>query len=233
VELNPDHDESRRHLARCLTEIGRYANAVHHLEILLHKYPDDASLQTTLAVCKQHLNQPEEAARLLDAVLRDHPDFGPALRERGRFALAAARFTEAEASLKQAVRVLPYDYQAHWALHQALKGLRRTDEADAELAAANRIKERMERISEIQKVRMSDSPLNPALHCELGELLIGVGNGAAGERWLLSALQLDGNFSAAHAALARFYEAAGDTERAARHREQAGATPAKSTAPDP
>ena len=221
VDLNPAHDEARRQLARCLVQIGRYQEAAEHLEFLLRKTPGDPHLRTLLARSQHDLGQRDEAVRLLDAVLRDHPDHGLALRERARLALAAEKFADAETWFRQALRALPYNYEASWGLHQALQGQGKGAEAKAQLAHAQQLKNGQERIHEIQTHQMTLRPFDAALHGELGELLIQTGQVETGEHWLRSALHLDPNLSGPHAALARLYEDRGDSTRAAHHHREA------------
>jgi hypothetical protein len=68
---------------------------------------------------------------------------------------------------------------------------------------------------------MAQKPHDPALHAELGALLIEMGHAKVGENWLHSALRLEPACRPAHAALADLYQARGDSVRAAFHRRQA------------
>ena len=97
----------------------------------------------------------------------------------------------------------------------------RDAEAKKQLALAQQLQNRSERVNQIETREMTLRPSDAALHAELGELLIGLGRHDSGERWLQSSLQLDPQLPAAHAALARYYEKRGDTARAAYHRERA------------
>ena len=218
VKLDPGHDEARRHLARCLVQVGRYQEAAEHLELLLKKTPGDPQLRTLLARSQHDLGQRDEAIRLLDEVLREYPDDGPALRERGRLALAADKFADAEVRYRHALRVSPYSYEASWGLQQALQGQGKTTEAKTQLAHAQHLKNCLERIHEIQTHLMSLRPFDAAVHAEMGEMLIQTGQLDTGEHWLLNSLNLDPYLAAAHASLARLYEERGDSARAANHR---------------
>ncbi|MBI2806489.1 MAG: tetratricopeptide repeat protein [Planctomycetes bacterium] len=190
VELDPKQSEAREYLARCLVQVGRYQEAAEHLEILLRQRPGDARLRTLLARSRHDLGEHAEAIRLLDDVLREYPDHALALRERGRFALAAEKFADAETWLRQAALASPYDYEVQWSLYQALQGQRKTADASAQLAKAQQLKNRMERLHEIQTHQMTLRPSDPKLHVELGGLLIQIGQQEEGERWLQSARQL-------------------------------------------
>jgi tetratricopeptide (TPR) repeat protein len=121
--------------------------------------------------------------------------------------------------------VLPHDYQVQFGLYQVLEDLGKTEEAKEQLARAQDVKDRRERLAEISQRKMSQRPYDPALHCELGTLLISLGYRELGAGWLHGALQKDPNYQPAHAALADYYEQEGDAEQAAYHRQQAQTLP--------
>jgi tetratricopeptide (TPR) repeat protein len=233
VELDPSRSEARWRLALGLVEVGRYEEALGHLEYVRQRQPDDPEVLVRLARCHHGLGQGEQARELLDRVLRDHPDNGLALRTRGEIALQEAQPAEAETFLRRAVRVLPHDYSCQWSLYLALQRQEgKAVEAQAQLARAEHLKEQNERLAEIRTRKMSQDPHNPALHCEMGTLLISLGYKDVGERWLLSALHEKPDYAPAHKALADFYEEQGDAEKAAEHRGfAAAATPGTGTPP--
>jgi Tfp pilus assembly protein PilF len=167
------------------------------------------------------LNRGKEARAILEGVLEAHPEHGLALRTRAQFAITDRDPARAEVWLQRAVKVWPDDYQTHWLLTQALQQQNKTEEAHAMLRKAEEIKDRIERLSDLRSRKMSEQPLEPALHCEMGLLLLRAGHKDVGERWLKSALSLNPDYRPAHAALAEFYQRQGDTERAAEHRRRA------------
>jgi tetratricopeptide (TPR) repeat protein len=218
VELDPDHAQARRHLARCLVQVGRYQEAAEYLDGLLRTMPDDAELLTLKARSQYDLGQRQQAIDLLELALRHHPDDGPALRERGRIALAAEQFAEAEQWYRQALPVMPNNYEVHWGLYQALQGQEKAAAAEDELSKAQKLKNAYERIHEIQTHEMTRRPTDPALHAELGEALLQTGQSDSAEHWLVSAVQLNPNLAAAHATLARLYEEQGRAGEAEQQR---------------
>jgi predicted Zn-dependent protease len=221
LELDPERHEACWRLARCLVDGGSYDEALPLLEQTLARRPGDVEVQVNLARCEHMLGRPARAVAILDGVLQEHPDNALALRTRGQLALLSDRPAEAEHWLRRARRAAPTDNQASWSLAQALRQQGKDAEAKAEQEIANRLKDRRARLGEITTRLMAEKPLDPALHAELGSLLIDLGHGKVGESWLLSALHLDPANGPAHAALADYYQARGDAERAARHREQA------------
>jgi predicted Zn-dependent protease len=221
LDRDPDRDDTRWRLAQCLIDLGAYGEALPHLERLAARRPDDPDVLARLARCQNMLDRGAEARGLLDLVLARHPDNAAALRTRGQFALADRDPPEAERWLRRAVAAAPSDYQSHWLLFQALQQSGQADAARAQLQVAEGVKDRTERIGELQSRKLAERPLDPALHVEMGVLMIRTGYPAEGEAWLNSALGLDPNYGPAHAALADLSERAGDAARAAEHRRKA------------
>jgi Tfp pilus assembly protein PilF len=86
---------------------------------------------------------------------------------------------------------------------------------------AEQLRDSAARLGELRSRRMSEQPLDPALHVEMAVLMLRAGNDALGESWLKSALSLDDRYAPAHAALADLYQRKGDTARAEEHRKLA------------
>ncbi|HZT79908.1 MAG TPA: tetratricopeptide repeat protein, partial [Gemmataceae bacterium] len=231
LELDPARDDAREWLARCQVRLGRYAEALANLEELQKRRPGDPGLLVEMARCQHDLNRRDEARQTLDAVLADHPDHPAALRERGRMALVGGDPAEAEQLLARAARADPYNYQTNWNYYLALQKQGKTAAAEAQKAVAEKLKDRIERMGEIRQRQMSARPHDPALHCEMGTLLMELGQQELAVRWLLSALNQDPDYGPAHAALADYYRRQGDTEKADYHRRQAQAAPAPKKAP--
>jgi tetratricopeptide (TPR) repeat protein len=221
VELDPQRRDARRWLAYCLIEIGQFDEAITHLDVLRRHDPDDPDLLVRLARCRSKLGQMEPARQILSVVLANHPDHGLALRTRGQLALMERKPAEAEDWLRQAVRVRPHDYESHYALFLALVRQGKKTAAKAQSKTTEDLKKRLERLGEIQSREMSMRPHDPALHCELGTLLLRVGYPEVGLGWLHSALNQDSHYRAAHTALADYYAAHGNAEKAAYHRREA------------
>jgi tetratricopeptide (TPR) repeat protein len=221
LERDPDQEPARRHLARCLVQVGRYPEALRHAETLLRRHPEDLELLVVAARARYDLGQKDEARKLLQDTAEAHPDCGPALVELGRIEAGAGRDATAERWLRQAVGAQPHDYQAVYALSQCLQRQGKEPDAAVYSERARRLKDRIERVSEIQRIEMSKRPFDPALRVEMGTALLELGKKESGLGWLLSALELDGRHAAAHAALAEYYRQEGDTARAAFHRQAA------------
>jgi predicted Zn-dependent protease len=218
---DPSDPETCWNLALCLMDANRWSEAVPHLEALRARRPGDPEILVRLARCHHVLERNEQSQALLDAVLAEHPGHGLALRTRGQVLLSEGKPAEAEKWLRQATQALPHDYKAHWFLYRALVQQDKAAEAAAELRRARQVEEDSTRLGEITTHQMAARPLDPALHCELGVLLIQMDQKEEGAGWLRSALRLDEGYRPAHAALADYYQAQGDAGRAAQHRRKA------------
>jgi predicted Zn-dependent protease len=234
IELDPQRDRARWWLALALLEIGRYQEAVGHLEFLRKRSPEDADIRVRMAQGLSLLGQNVEARALLDGVLAEHPDHGMALFEHGQIAMRGGQLAEAETWLRRAALALPYDYKAQWALGDCLRRAGKTEEAEVQIAHANQLKDRRQRQGEIMTHLMSQRPNDPALQCELGTLLLQLGDPKQGESWLLHALYLDENYVPAYEALADYYQQRGDLDKADECRQRIGKiVPPKSPATHP
>ena len=149
VELDPSRREARERLAIGLLEVGRYDEALKHLEVLRRADPEDADIQVRIARCQERLDRPEEARATLDAVLAKDPDHGPALRLRGQMLLQDGKPADAEDWLRRAARAQPDSYESNWSLYECLQKQGKDGEAKAPLARAEELKARTERLAEI------------------------------------------------------------------------------------
>jgi tetratricopeptide (TPR) repeat protein len=221
VELDPELGQARWWLAVALLNIGRYDEAVGHLEILRQRQPDDVDVLVRLAMCRHRQGRVREAHALLDEVLAQRPNHGLALLTRGQIAQGNGQLPEAEKWLRQAADALPYDYKAHWSLTQCLRQQGKTEQAEAEEAYANQLRDRWARFSEITIHQISQRRNDPALYCEAAKLLFELGNPEGGKNWLCSALLLDLHYVPALTALADYYEKQGDGATAEEYRRRA------------
>jgi tetratricopeptide (TPR) repeat protein len=218
AELDPERREAHRQLARCLLELGEYQEALPLLEEACRRQPDDPHVRVFLARCHAELGHKDQAQQILDEVLSEHPNHGLALRQRGQLALQAGQLAEAERWLQQAVQILPSDYEANSSLLECLRQQRESAKALAQQKRVIKLKKQLQRLREISEEQMTARPHDPALHCELGQLLLDLGRTDIGLNWLRSALEQNPRYQPAHAALAEYFQQQGDPEKAAYHR---------------
>ncbi len=210
LELDPERDDARLQLAAQYLELVQADKARPHLDWLRRRLPGNAIVDVESARCLDLLGEPEEARRLLDDVLSRQPLLAAALLERGRLALRAQELDDAEHYLRAACKRDPGNYEAHFKLMQCLRSQekhaeadgalkkKKHAEADAALEMANRVKSDGTRLREIATGALALRPRDPALHAEIGEILLRLGHLEQGQRWLESALQIDPRHAGAH-----------------------------------
>jgi hypothetical protein len=123
--------------------------------------------------------------------------------------------------LRQAAAALPYDYKTHWSLTQCLRQQEKTEQAEAEEAYSNQLKDRWARFSEITSHQLSQRRNDPALYCEAAKLMFELGNPEGGKNWLCNALLVDQHYVPALTALADYYKKNGDDATAEDYRRRA------------
>src|SRR5262245_15954578 len=109
LDLRPEADETRLGLAGALDRQGRALEAAGQFECLRRRLPGRAEVVLGLARCRQDLAEPDEAERLLDALLAEQPRHAEALVERGRVALRKGQPDRAEGWFREAVALAPRD----------------------------------------------------------------------------------------------------------------------------
>src|SRR5258708_30430993 len=122
-ELAPDNLEGQGRLAEALLLTGEVAEAAEQFERLFQSTPDNWPIAMGMAQCLEKLGQIEEAEKILDDYVAQHPREAPALLERGRAALLRDRPGEARPSLEKAAAPAPIYHLTQYSLLQYLKQL--------------------------------------------------------------------------------------------------------------
>jgi tetratricopeptide (TPR) repeat protein len=217
LELDPERDDARQHLARMLMGMAQPAEALPHLEYVRRRQPGNLPVAVNMAQCLDQLGRPDDAERLLDEVLVRAPDFAPALAERGRLALRADQVAAAETFLRRASERDPGDLQLHYQLAQALQRNGKAEEARAVQERSKQIEEDIKRMHELVSGRMDQAPHDPQLPYEAGMISLRAGLVQEALRWFERALREDPRHAPTHLALADYYQRVGEPGRAARH----------------
>jgi tetratricopeptide (TPR) repeat protein len=220
LELAPERDEDRLHLAGVLIAARRPVEAADHLLLLVERKMDDPQVLLNLAQCRRLQAKPDEARHLLERVLELSPENGMAFAERGRLELEADRAAEAEPWLRKAVAQLPYEKDLVYTLSQCLHKTGQNLEAEKyeqRLASINAALDRLD--VTLRKVNASSD--DPGPRQEAGLIFIQNGQAKEGLRWLSSALRRDPFHGPTHEALADYFDGIGQRGQAAWHRELA------------
>lgn len=222
LEMDPELDEARVHLAAAQMQMGMSHEALPHMEYLNKRLPGNSQLQVHLARALSETGRVPEAEALLDEVLTRDKRFAPALSLAGKLALQAQRYEQAETLLRQAAALEPSDYMAQIKLYECLEKRGKPEEARKAHAAAEQIKKDMERIQTISTHDMQLNPHSAALCYEAGTIALRAGATEMGVGWLLRALKEDPNHKDSHKALMEHFQRIGDHQQAAFHRSKAG-----------
>lgn len=219
VRLHPDHRAARMRLGHALLE-GRAADeAIEHFEHARRLAPDDPEPPLAIAACLRHLGKlPEARARLEEALAGElsasHRLF--ALVEMGQVALAERSYETAVDYLRQALELSSADRTAHYAMGLALSRLGRKEEANQHLDDSRRLDDQNMQLADLVH-QIIQSPDDPAMRCEVGEILLDQGKHREAYIWLTSALRCDRRHPATHQALARYYSETGKQDAAEQH----------------
>jgi len=217
VELAPESVEARLGFADALNRLGRPREAVYHFEVVRQQYPDNLEALLGLARCRFDAHEWNEAERLLDELLAARPDHLAGLIERGRLALRQEQWADAERWLTRATDLAPWHREGHKLLSLSLEAQNKSDEL-------RRCQERMQ-VHELSdkemvqlRLRFRGMPRDAQVRYEIGRWGLENGDETDGVRWLFTALLADSNHGPTHAALADYFERAGQPRRAAWHR---------------
>jgi tetratricopeptide (TPR) repeat protein len=217
VELNPSF-ECQLGLAGALYQVGRPWEAMRVYERLCAIQPDNPEARLGLARCRYNLHEIDAARQLMDDLLEQYPHHASALLERGRLALHAGQWTEAEKWLRQAAAAAPRDD------NESLLLLCRCLEAGQQNAEARRCREELRRRQtedlDVQRriLQSNRDPQDVALRYEIATELMRLGHEQDSVAFLFLVLEQQPGHEPARAALADYFERSGQPGRAARYR---------------
>jgi tetratricopeptide (TPR) repeat protein len=205
VQVDPESEDARLGLTAALLESKLYTEAVEQLDHLLQRHPNNLRVRLELAQCRSKMGDAAEALRLVEHVLAQQSDYAPALALRGRLALDSGQSEEAESWLRQAIARNPNDHDARVNLIRCLRQNDKEEEAEQQQRHLDQREADVKRFNEIITRELPQRPRDPALHCDLGKLLLRGGHREEGLRWLQSALRLDAGYAPARQALAEHF----------------------------
>lgn len=218
LDLDPDHYAARLRVAEMLLEDKQAPEATPHLERLYQRHPADPIVLGRLGMCRQLEGRSAEARALMEAAAPHLAQDAALLVALANLDLQEDKPKAAEKRLRAVLKADPSDTEALFVLSSVLQAQERGDEAAAALREYEDKRKAVDRINDMLK-DVADSPTATAAdYVEIGELFLSIGKTKFGVYWLEHALDVDAYNQAAHRALARHYEAAGEVEPAAAHR---------------
>jgi tetratricopeptide (TPR) repeat protein len=222
LEVLPEHDSARKHLADLLIKTDP-REAQEHIELLRQRQPRDAALLLSQAKCKKAQGKPEDAGRALDEILAENSNHLGALVQRGLLAIQNGQAAEGEKWLRKAITLQPGNEEAQYHLYQCLlQQPGRIDEARRQHAEWKRAQADAHRLNEIAAKRMDQTMRDPALLHELGVILLRNQNEEMALRMFQAALDIQPDSQAVHRTLAEYFRAKGKDDLSQQHRKYAG-----------
>ena len=164
------------------------------------------------------LGRTDEARAAIDECLATHPDYPPALLERGNTALLLGDEAAAERYLSHAARLDPGNaiVRNQYALVLARNG--KPSEAKAQYDAVKQLEADSERIAVLINGPLQNTPNDPQIHYEIGMIALRSGLTTEAIRWFTGALAVDPNHLPTHRILASVYHELENPVLSARHR---------------
>jgi tetratricopeptide (TPR) repeat protein len=221
LDLDPEQQEARLRYASLLIGRRQGEEAAAELAILRQALPDHAEVQVLWARALSLLGRTDEARAAIDECLATHPDYPPALLERGNTALLLGDEAVAERYLSRAARLDPGNaiVRNQYALVLARNG--KASEAKAQYDAVKQLEADSERIAVLINGPLQNTPNDPQIHYEIGMIALRSGLTTEAIRWFTGALAVDPNHLPTHRILASVYHELENPVLSARHRAQA------------
>jgi tetratricopeptide (TPR) repeat protein len=220
LEDFPAFDKARFFLASILSRRQRYDEALEEFQVLRERRPGDLAALLGAVGCLERLGRLDEARPLARNLEEQHGDKSEALLQAGRLAIREQRWPDAESLLDRAERISPYDFEVHKELAVCLYQLGRTDEARGHADRSREIESDRAKLEGLL-ADVVKAPRDPAPRVEAGRICLRNGQVNEGLRWLSGALEIAPDHKPTHEALAEYYAASGDVERAKFHRARA------------
>ena len=218
VELDPEHDEARLRLTTLLL-VNRFgAEALGHLEVLRGRMPNHPEVGVQWARALALEGRTAESRAAVAACLAAHPDYPPALAERGGFALLDGDEAAAERDLERAVSLAPGDVAARAQLALVLARAGKPAEAARRQAEVDKMKADGERVTALIEGPLQARPGDPEVPHEIAGIALRAGEVGEARRWYEAALRADPDHAPTHRVLAALHHELGNPALAARHR---------------
>jgi Tfp pilus assembly protein PilF len=203
-------------LATLLHKLGYISAALSKYAELHHQRPNDERVIVALAHCWQEQAELDSAQGLLDQFLAQQPKSINALMERARLALRRGESEQAEEFVRRSAALKPDLNEGNRLLQLCLQAQQKNDSVLDERIAASERQQAQFRLMLHEKGRQA------TLLTDYGNWTMRSGDSREATGWLYAALQQDSAFPAAHAGLAEYFAASGQSRRSNKHARQAG-----------
>jgi tetratricopeptide (TPR) repeat protein len=226
LKVEPAHRGALLALGRLLLEQGRVEAAAEQYQKCLAAKHETAEVFAGLAECEYRSGNADRAGELLARIDRDsmtperHAQMLNLEADIKRF---QKQPQEAVKLLKNAIDLWPHDSGIHQSLGLSYAAVGDKENANRHLEKGREITARADRFNTLQRQVVSH-PDSADLRGEIGDILQKQGLMSDAATWWRSALRIDPRHQVSHEGLASFYEAEGERELAAKHRQAAEAS---------
>jgi tetratricopeptide (TPR) repeat protein len=218
LDLDPDLTAVRLRLVEMLLNEKHPIEALPHLKRLQARFPDRADIRARLGQCRFLQGEFEEARKLLTGAVAELPNDQQLLLHLGKLELQDGNAKEAETWLRRAVEADIGDPEPQLTLSSCLAVQLRRKEADEWLDKSLKTKAVLEKSNRMLREEAESPSRDAKTVCEIGSLLLQIGQNRLALHWLHEALNRDPNYQPAHKLLVEYYESQKDEEKAALHR---------------
>jgi len=219
IERNPALVRARIGYGRVLLHMRRTADALTEFQEAWRLNPRDRDARLELIQALLQLNRIDEADSIVITLVVEFPLDPAVLGIAGSVAFEAGRLEEAEQCLRHATADKP-DMATLIQFQHVLARRGKRKDAESVQLRIDRVKQDLDRVDAVTRTIRTSG--DPAPRVEVGLILIRNGLHREGEAWLHDALRCDPQYGPAHAALADYYAARGQTDQAVHHRRLAG-----------
>lgn len=210
LALKPDFVDAQLSRAEVLRLRRRFTEAQPHYEDYLAARPQEVRALVGLARCQRSLGRLAEARTTLERLTDPQAESADSLTLRGQLELDADRPEAALDWLAQALKLAPLDLDAHQAMANALRRLKRDAEAEIHERKKAEIERDLQRLEDVLKAVPAAST-DVELRYEAGMLLLRLGHEQQAMPWLVSALLVDRNHKQARQLLGECLRRLGDS----------------------
>ena len=235
-----DRFEARHKLAQCLLQQHRTEQAETEFRTCLSQRPQHIGSLIGLGNCLTGSMQIEEASELFEQVVELEPEHFEARRVLGQFALADNRPQEALDWLQPLAEKWPEDWSVSYLTAQAYRDTGQQDKAREQFEMMRSAEKSLDELEQLVQ-QIEKKPLDVNKRYQIGDMVLRFRSREEGVAWLKSALLIDPTHAPTRKALADYYTACGDTQRAKQYQapldrqtEDAGSAtvPAGQTSPE-
>lgn len=221
LELDPGLVEARRKLATALIRQLKFAEAEEQLQIVAQHLPTP-EVYADLAHCRAQQSRPDEALRLLERALQEHPEHVRLLAEFGELKLMQNENEAAVAALQQVIDSEPENTELRYSLAQALRNTGQEKAARQHFAMVDEGTKALLKLSSKTAQVVAD-PQDVDTRFDVAQTVWRWKSRTDGAAWLHSVLEFDPDHRPTHELLAEHYERAGQEQKAAYHRAKSEA----------